>query len=110
MTSNGGPLRSPVSVAYQFCAQPLNAMSEDKILCAEEIAEQLRCSVAQAEDLMRRGELPAAKIGRGWITTYGELIEFVRQRIRAPRQRPAPAVLASIGQPSRRRGARCSGR
>ena len=76
-------------------------MPPDTILDAAAVAELLHCSVEQAEALMRREELRATKIGRGWITTYGEVVAFVVGRITAERHRPEP-VNASFGTTSTR--------
>ncbi len=62
-------------------------MQADIILDVAGVAEHLRCSAEQVENLMRTGELPATKIGRSWITTYGEVIGFVTRRIEAGRHR-----------------------
>jgi hypothetical protein len=72
-------------------------MNENTILDAGAVAELLRCTREQAEDLMRRDELPATKIGRGWITTYSELLGFVARRIRTERKREA--INATVGEP-----------
>lgn len=77
-------------------------MQSDTILDATAVAEHLRCSEQQAENLMRDGELPATKVGRGWITTYGQVIEFVIGRIKAERKAPKP-IKATIVQPGGRR-------
>lgn len=73
-------------------------MQSDTILDATSVAEQLRCSTDQADELMRRGDLPATKVGRGWITTYGQVLEFVIGRIKAERKKPE-STKASIVQP-----------
>lgn len=65
-------------------------MLPDTILDVDQVAEHLRCKPEQAETLMRDGKLPATKIGRGWITTYGEVVAFVIGRIRAERTKPEP--------------------
>lgn len=65
----------------------------DEILDAEHVAKLLRCSTEQAEQLMRDGDLPATKVGRGWITTEATVLEWVRSKISAPRWR-APATKA----------------
>jgi hypothetical protein len=70
-------------------------MTPETILDAEAVAQHLRCSPEQAEALMRNRELPGTKVGRGWITTYGEVVQFVIQRIRSESKRPA-AVGARI--------------
>lgn len=79
-------------------------MNPDTILDTAAVAEHLRCSLEQAETLMRQEELPATKIGRGWITTYSELIEFVSRRIKTERRRAEP-IRASV-RSNMKRGAR----
>ena len=78
-------------------------MQSDVILDAGQVAEHLRCEPGTAEDLMREGKLPATKVGRGWITTYGQVIEFVIARIKEERKRPEP-IKATIVQAPKRRG------
>lgn len=75
-------------------------MHQDVILDAAEVAEHLRCSVEQAEALMREDELPATKVGRGWITTYGEVVRFVTDRIRRQKSKPL-GYKASVSEPRR---------
>lgn len=80
-------------------------MTTDKILDAEGVASELRCSLTTAEDLMRTEEIASTKIGRSWITTYSEVLQFIARRIR--RRRPAePARRATWHDPesSKRRG------
>lgn len=74
-------------------------MQSDTILDATSVAEQLRCSTDQADELMRRGDLPATKVGRGWITTYGQVLEFVIARIKAERKCPEP-IKATVVPPT----------
>lgn len=78
-------------------------MLPDTILDAAAVAEHLRCSTDQAEALMREGELPATKVGRGWITTYAQVLEFVIARIKAERKRPEPIKAAVVPQARGRR-------
>lgn len=78
-------------------------MHPDTILDATAVAEHLRCSTDQADELMRKGELPATKVGRGWITTYGQVIEFVIARIKAERKRPEPIKATVVQQPEGKR-------
>lgn len=79
-------------------------MHTDTILDVEQTAEHLRCEPSTAEDLMRNGALPATKVGRGWITTYGQLLAFVNARIKAERKRPEPIKAAVVSMESKRRG------
>lgn len=74
-------------------------MQSEIILDVAGVAEYLRCSVEQVETLMRSGELPATKIGRSWITTYGEMLGFVIWRIETGRHRPG-GIKASVATDS----------
>lgn len=79
-------------------------MQSDIILDVAQVAEHLRCEPDTAEDLMRRRELPATKVGRGWITTYGQVLGFVIRRIEAghPRTRGFKASVATDSRSRRR--------
>lgn len=78
-------------------------MHPDTILDVAQVAEHLRCEPGTAEELMREGKLPATKVGRGWITTYGEVVAFVIARIKAERKRPEPIKATAIQQPEGKR-------
>jgi len=79
-------------------------MQSDIILDVAQVAAHLRCEVSTAEELMRRGDLPATKVGRGWITTYGQVLGFVIRRIEAgrPRTRGIKGSVATDCQSRRR--------
>jgi excisionase family DNA binding protein len=49
------------------------AFSREEILTATEVAEVLRVQPATALDYMRRGVIPAAKIGRRWYAHRSQL-------------------------------------
>lgn len=73
----------------------------DDPLDADQAAAILRCEPETAEALMRSGELPATKIGRGWVTLRSYVIEFLRQRIEQAKPRPR-ATTAKIERTKRR--------
>lgn len=56
-------------------------MTPDTILDVGQVAEILRCEPRTVEDHMRSRALGATKIGTGWITTYGKVVEFVLKQI-----------------------------
>lgn len=74
-------------------------MTDDLILDADSVADILKCTRQSAEDLMRKGELPATKIGRGWITTRAVVLNWLRCRIEVENQQPRIA-----SEPIKRRG------
>ena len=49
---------------------------------AAQCAELLRCTVETAEEMARKGEIPALKIGRGWIFVRADLLQFLAERAR----------------------------
>ena len=63
---------------------------QDTILDAKAVSVLLRCSIDYAEELMREAKLPATKVGRGWITTYDQVVAFVRDRINVDSRRTVP--------------------
>ena len=79
-------------------------MQADTILDVNQVAEHLRCEPGTAEDLMRDGKLPATKVGRGWITTYGQVIEFVIARIKEDRKKPEAITATIVQDEPQRRG------
>ena len=66
-----------------------------RFLTPQEVAELLRVSSASIHRLMRRGELPAVRVGRAWRVEEAELQRWLR------RQR------ASAGRISNGRGEPC---
>lgn len=56
-------------------------MTPDTILDVGQVAEILRCEPRTVEHHMRSRALGATKIGTGWITTYGKVVEFVLRQI-----------------------------
>ena len=47
---------------------------------AEECAELLKCTADTVEELTRKGELPAVKIGRGWIYVRADLLAYLAEK------------------------------
>lgn len=48
-------------------------------LTAEEVAELLHCDPCTVENLLKRGDLPGLKLGRGWIIPFEALYQRVNQ-------------------------------
>lgn len=70
-------------------------MQQTNILDADGCAALLHCSVAHLHRLARNGEIPAAKVGRGWLFVEDDIIEWLRLRtapkpIAPPKQRGRP--------------------
>ncbi|MGN7612824.1 helix-turn-helix domain-containing protein [Magnetococcales bacterium HHB-1] len=62
-------------------------------LTLKEAAEELRCSKNTLAELARAGEVPAAKIGRGWIFVPDDLTNWVRSRYHnAQKENSCPSV------------------
>ena len=59
-----------------------------RFLTPQEVAELLRVSSAAIHRLLRRGELPAVRVGRAWRVEDGELQRWLRRR-RSPNARRA---------------------
>lgn len=53
---------------------------------SDECAELLRCTADQVEELARAGEIPALKIGRGWLFVRGDLLAYLAEKARAEAQ------------------------
>lgn len=49
---------------------------------SEECADMLRCTVEQAEELARRGEIPGLKIGRSWLFIRSDLLTYLAEKAR----------------------------
>ena len=49
---------------------------------AAQCAELLHCTEETAEEMARKGEIPALKIGRGWIFVRTDLLQFLAERAR----------------------------
>lgn len=49
----------------------------DALLVVDDVAEHLRCSTEHVRRLIRRGELPARKLGRTWLVDPADLRRFV---------------------------------
>lgn len=49
------------------------AFSRDELLTVDEVAEVLRVKKATATDYMRRGVIPAFKLGRSWYSLRHQL-------------------------------------
>lgn len=47
---------------------------------AEECAELLKCTPETVEELTRKGELPAVKIGRSWIYVRADLLAYLAEK------------------------------
>ncbi len=49
-------------------------------LDTEQCAELLHCSTSTVEELAGKGELPAAKFGRGWLFVTKQILEMLQAR------------------------------
>lgn len=56
-------------------------MSEIEILTVQQVAEALQVSPDSVSRLIRRGELPALKVGRQWRIRKTDLEKFMAQRL-----------------------------
>jgi len=65
-------------------------------LDADACAALLHCSKAHLHRLARGGELPATKVGKGWVFIHEDILAWLRTRS-TPRPCPAP------GRPGRPR-------
>jgi excisionase family DNA binding protein len=57
---------------------------DDKLLTAQEVADQLRVSTMTIYRLIRRGELPAVRVGRNYRVLAGELDAYLRGQVVDP--------------------------
>lgn len=53
---------------------------------SEEVAELLRCTPDQVEELARAGEIPGLKIGRPWLFVRADLLAFLAEKARTEAQ------------------------
>lgn len=56
------------------------ALQAEPPIDAIEAAAMMRCTPEQVEELAREGELPATKIGRGWIFLRSVLLDHLARR------------------------------
>ena len=56
-------------------------LAADPLYTVPEVAQYLRCSVRTVFDLVRRGDLPAVKIGRLTRITAGQLAAYLNQSV-----------------------------
>ncbi len=56
----------------------------DTLLTAAEVAEQLRVSTMTVYRLIRRGELPAVRVGRNYRVREGDLEAFLEAQVVDP--------------------------
>jgi hypothetical protein len=69
--------RVPASPATEESGFDRNA---DETIDVNAAAKLLHCDFEQVEFLARRGEIPATKIGRGWIFLRTQLINSIAER------------------------------
>lgn len=75
----------------------------------DECAQLLRCTPEHVEELARQGELPAVKIGRGWIFVKADLLAYLAERAReeaAQRRSRREVVRMAPREPTPRAGRR----
>ncbi|WP_390342301.1 helix-turn-helix domain-containing protein [Variovorax boronicumulans] len=53
---------------------------------SEEVAELLRCTPQQVEELARAGEIPGLKFGRPWLFVRADLLAYLAEKARAEAQ------------------------
>lgn len=70
----------------------------DRRLGVAQVARRLRIDVAEAEELLRSGRLPASRLGREWYTTEKAVRLYCRARRRA-----APGEVVTVATSRRRR-------
>jgi excisionase family DNA binding protein len=49
---------------------------------SDDCAKLLRCTVEQAEELARSGDIPGTKFGREWLFVRADLIAYIAERAR----------------------------
>ena len=64
-------------------------------LTADDCATLLNCSKSQVHRLVRRGEIPGVKVGRGWVFIEADIVEWLREKskhkpVAPPRQAGRP--------------------
>jgi excisionase family DNA binding protein len=57
---------------------------DDRLLTAHEVADQLRVSTMTIYRLIRRGELPAVRVGRNYRVRERELEAYLRAQVVDP--------------------------
>jgi excisionase family DNA binding protein len=57
---------------------------DDRLLTAHEVADQLRVSTMTIYRLIRRGELPAVRVGRNYRVRAGELDAYLQAQVVDP--------------------------
>jgi excisionase family DNA binding protein len=57
---------------------------DDRLLTANEVADQLRVSTMTIYRLIRRGELPAVRVGRNYRVRADELDAYLRAQVVDP--------------------------
>lgn len=75
---------------------------------SRECAELLHCTPEQVEELARKGNLPAIKIGRGWLFVRADLLAYLAEKAReeaASRRsrREVVQIAPRVPMPRRRR-------
>jgi excisionase family DNA binding protein len=55
-------------------------------LNSDDCAKLLYCTPEQVEELARSGDLPAVKIGRGWLFVKADLLSYLSEKARADAQ------------------------
>ncbi len=83
-------------------------MAPTETMDSEECAALLRCSIDQVEELVRNGDIPGVKLGRGWLFVRADLLDYIaelaRQQAAERRARLSPpANVAPIQQVKQRR-------
>jgi excisionase family DNA binding protein len=68
---------SPRSADHEVARGP--AFSREELLTVDEVAEVLRVKRATATDYMRRGVIPAFKLGRSWYSLRPRLNAYLEQ-------------------------------
>ncbi|WP_395352728.1 helix-turn-helix domain-containing protein [Variovorax sp. UC122_21] len=73
---------------------------------SEEVAELLRCTPQQVEELARAGEIPGLKFGRSWLFVRADLLAYLAEKARAEAQdrraKRQPNAPTSIVKPRRK--------
>lgn len=81
-------------------------MTNRPIIDVNECADLLLCSPDQIEEKARSGEIPATKIGRGWLFIREDLISYLadkaRQEAMERSSKRSPNVTQLVAKPRRR--------
>ena len=81
----------PVHDVHDTDEKPREPETEaPQFLTAREVARLLRTDERMVRDWCRAGEFPAAKLGKKWLITRDELVEWIKER-QVASQRRAPA-------------------